>query len=100
MATHAENEFDTRLGSIRADIAALSKAVGGLAAEAGKTQAALARSMTHAASDAGANAMRLGLGTAKGGVAVVERQILRNPLLAILVASGIGILIGLYNSHR
>jgi ElaB/YqjD/DUF883 family membrane-anchored ribosome-binding protein len=109
MATHPEKDLQTDIEAIRADIAALTDTVGKLASEAVKAQAAFAKDAKKAAKAAGAvggemweEAQQLGADgfdvatdAAHVGMASLENQIKRNPVNAVLIALGVGFLVGL-----
>ena len=109
MATTPEKDLQHDIEAIRADIAALTDAVGKLASEAVKAQAAIAKDMKKAAKNAGhvgaemwEDTVQLGSDTADAaadaahaGMATLESQIKRNPMSAVLVALGIGFVVGL-----
>ena len=109
MATNPEKDLQNDMEAIRADIAALTDTVGKLASEAVKAQAAIAKNVKKAAKSAGAvgeemweEAQQLGSDTADAaadaahaGMASLENQIKRNPVNAVLIALGVGFLVGL-----
>jgi ElaB/YqjD/DUF883 family membrane-anchored ribosome-binding protein len=113
MATNPEKDFQTDIEAIRADIAALTDTVGKLAAEALKAKSALGGNVKSAARNAGKvgeelweETQQLGADTADAafdaagaGVASLETQIRRNPMSAVLVALGVGFLLGIVG-HR
>ena len=109
MATHPEKDLQSDVEALRADIAALTDTVGKLASEAVKAQAAFAKDAKKAAKAAGAvggemwdETMQLGSDAvdtvgdaAHVGMASLENQIKRNPVNAVLIALGVGFLVGL-----
>lgn len=109
MASTPDKDFQNDLAAIRADIAALSDSVGKLAAEAAKAQAAMAKTMKKAARSAAGDvedmwdeAVHLGRDTtdatrdaARAVESSIEGQIKRNPVGAVLVALGIGFVVGI-----
>ncbi len=109
MATAPERDLEKDVEAIRADIAALTDTVGKLAAEAVKAQAAFGKSAKAAAKGAarvgeemwdetkqlGADASDAANDAVQAGVASLESQIKRNPVNAVLVALGIGFIVGL-----
>jgi ElaB/YqjD/DUF883 family membrane-anchored ribosome-binding protein len=108
-----EKDFQDDISAIRADIAALTDTVGKLAAEASKAQAAFAKDVKKAAKSAGRigseaweEAAQLGADTAEAagdaaqaGMASLEKQIRQKPFNAVLIALGIGFVVGLLG-HR
>jgi ElaB/YqjD/DUF883 family membrane-anchored ribosome-binding protein len=108
MAT-PEKDFQNDIETLRADIAALTETVSKLAGEASKAQAAMAKSMRKAAKGAAGigeeawdEAVNLGHDAAEAardatqaGVSSLENQIRANPLNAVLVALGVGFIVGL-----
>jgi ElaB/YqjD/DUF883 family membrane-anchored ribosome-binding protein len=109
MAT-PEKEFQSDVETLKADIAALTETVGKLAGEASKAQAAMGKTMRKAArgaanvgEEAWDEAVNLGQDAADAarnatyaGVSSLERQIKANPLNAVLLALGVGFVIGLF----
>jgi ElaB/YqjD/DUF883 family membrane-anchored ribosome-binding protein len=109
MATSPEKDFQHDLEALRADIAALTDTVGKLAAEAVKAQAAFAKDARNAAKAAGRvgeemweEAQQLGADSveaagdaAQAGIASLESQIKRSPVSAVLIALGIGFVVGI-----
>ena len=109
MATHPEKDLQSDVEALRADIAALTDTVGKLASEAVKAQAAFTKDAKKAAKAAGAvggemwdETMQLGSDAADAvgdaahvGMASLENQIKRNPVNAVLIALGVGFLVGL-----
>jgi ElaB/YqjD/DUF883 family membrane-anchored ribosome-binding protein len=108
-----EKDFQDDIAAIRADIAALTDTVGKLASEAAKAQATIAKDVKKAAKTAGRigseaweETAQLGADTAEAasdaaqaGVASLESQIRQKPLNAVLIALGIGFVVGLLG-HR
>ena len=108
MATTPEKDLQTDLEAIRADIAALSESVGKLANEASKAQAAMAKTVRKAAKGAAGvgeemwdEAAHLGHDTAEAaadaahaGMSNLEKQIKQNPVSSVLIALGIGFVVG------
>ena len=105
------NEHDLRkdLEALRADISGLTDTVGKLATEAGKAQAAMAKTVKRAVKNAAgvgeeiwdevaemgedtANAARH---AAQAGATALENEIKRNPLLSVLIALGAGLVVGM-----
>jgi ElaB/YqjD/DUF883 family membrane-anchored ribosome-binding protein len=113
MASTMEKDLQKDLDALRADIRTLTDTVGKLAAEAVHTQETIARTVRRAAgrvADAGEDfvdeAAHLGkeaagaaTDAAEVGLSAVEREIKRNPVGAVLVALGIGFLVGMIG-HR
>ena len=109
MATNPEKEFQDDISALRADMAALTDTVGKLASEAAKAQAAFAKDVKKAAKSAGrvgeeaweetvqlgADARDAAADAAQAGMASLERQIREKPINAVLIALGIGFLVGL-----
>ena len=109
MATHPEKDLQSDIEAIRADIAALTDTVGKLASEAVKAQAAFTKDAKRAAKAAGrvgeemweeaqqlgSNGMDAATDAAHAGVASLEAQIKRSPVSAVLIALGIGFVVGL-----
>ena len=108
-----EKDFQNDLEAIRADIAALTDTVGKLASEATKAQAAMAKTMKKAAKNAagdveemweeaaqlGQDAADAARDAAQVGVSTIEQQIKKNPVGAVMVALGIGFVVGILG-HR
>jgi ElaB/YqjD/DUF883 family membrane-anchored ribosome-binding protein len=108
MAT-PEKDLQTDIDAIRKDIAALTDTVGKLASEALKAQAAMAkdakraaRAASHLGEEMWEEAQQLGADTfdaagdaAQAGMASLESQIKRSPVSAVLIALGIGFVVGL-----
>jgi ElaB/YqjD/DUF883 family membrane-anchored ribosome-binding protein len=113
MASTTEKDLEKDLEAIRADIRALSDTVGKLASEAAKTQETITRTVrkaAHRVADAGEDfvgeAAHLGreardaaADAAEVSLSAVEREIKRNPVGAVLVALGVGFLVGIIG-HR
>lgn len=109
MSSNPERDFQKDVEAIRADIAALTDTVGKLATEAVKAQAAFGKNMKAAAKSAsrvgeemweetqqlGADAAEAAGDAAQAGVASLEAQIKRNPMSAVLIALGIGFVVGI-----
>ena len=109
MATSPESDFHKDLAAIRADIAALTDTIGKLAAEATTAQAAIKKDVRKAAKNAGhvgeemwEETVQLGSDTADAAadaahasMASLETQIKRNPVSAVLIALGIGFVVGI-----
>jgi ElaB/YqjD/DUF883 family membrane-anchored ribosome-binding protein len=101
------------LEAIRADIEALGDTIGKLAAEATRTRSRMAADVRRAArtaTDAGEDILEetkhLGRDAAEAasdaadlGLSTIEKEIKRSPVGAVLVALGIGFLIGIIG-HR
>src|SRR3990172_4236481 len=99
MAT-TEKDLQKDLEAIRADIAALTQAVGRLAADTADMRAAMKKSVSGAARDAGeagerlfSDAIKLGGDTAgaaadaaRAGMSSLEAEIKRNPISPLLTA--------------
>lgn len=113
MAASPEKDFQNDLDALRADIAALSDTVGKLASEAVKAQAAFAKDARKAAKAAGkvgaemwdetqqlgADSYDAAADAAQAGMATLENQIKRSPVSAVLIALGIGFVIGLIGTR-
>jgi len=109
LAANPEKDFQEDITALRADIAALTDTVGKLAAEAAKAQSAFAKDVKKAAKGAarvgeeawdetvqlGADARDAAVDAAGAGMATIERQIREKPINAVLIALGIGFLVGL-----
>ena len=109
MPTTPERDLQKDIEAIRADIAALTDTVGKLANEAIKAQAAFGKNAKAAARGAsrvgeemweetqqlGADAAEAAADAAQAGVASLESQIKRNPMSAVLIALGIGFVVGI-----
>jgi ElaB/YqjD/DUF883 family membrane-anchored ribosome-binding protein len=109
MATSPDKDFQNDIESLRSDIAALTDTVGKLASEAVKAQAAFAKDARKAAKAAGKvgeemweEAQQLGADgldaagdAAQAGIASLESQIKRSPMSAVLIALGIGFVVGI-----
>ena len=103
-----EKDLQKDLEAVRADIAALTQAVGRLGADTADMRAALTRNISGTGKDAGeagerlvSDAMKLGGDTAEAaadaarvGMSSLEAEIKRNPISAVLTALGIGFVIG------
>jgi ElaB/YqjD/DUF883 family membrane-anchored ribosome-binding protein len=101
MAASTEPDVATQLDTIRADIAALTKAVSQLAAQTSGIKTSLGERIGSAAKSAVSEAERIGdeaiHGAAHGAkVAVydIEAEIARNPLTAVLISLGLGFVLG------
>jgi ElaB/YqjD/DUF883 family membrane-anchored ribosome-binding protein len=108
-----EKDFQDDLAAIRADIAALTDTVGKLGNEALKAQAAFAKDAKKAAKRAsglgeemweeaqqlGSDAAGAAGDAAQAGMATLERQIKQSPVSAVLIALGIGFLVGILGSR-
>jgi ElaB/YqjD/DUF883 family membrane-anchored ribosome-binding protein len=109
MTTSAEKDFQKDIEALRADISALTDTVGKLATEAVKAQKAFGGGMKSAAKGAskvgeefweetqqlGADAAEAASDAAQAGVASLEGQIRRNPMSAVLIALGVGFVVGI-----
>lgn len=101
----AEKELSEHLATIRADIAALSDTVAQLVHDTAGIQANLRRKVReaahageeflHRAEHMGEEALHAAARSAGAAVHNVEHTIERNPLTAVLVALGFGVVIGL-----
>jgi ElaB/YqjD/DUF883 family membrane-anchored ribosome-binding protein len=110
---NAEKDFQDDLAAIRADISVLTDTVGKLASEAVKAQAAFTKDAKKTAKRVGglgeemwAETQQLGSDTAEAagdaaqaGMATLERQIKQNPVSAVLIALGIGFIVGIVGSR-
>ena len=108
-----EKDFQDDIAALRADIAALTDTVGKLASEAVKAQTAFARDAKKAAKAAGrlgeeaweeaqqlsADGMDAAADAAQAGIATLETQIKRNPVSSVLIALGVGFLVGILGSR-
>jgi ElaB/YqjD/DUF883 family membrane-anchored ribosome-binding protein len=108
MAT-PEKDFQNDIETLKADIAALTDTVGKLANEASKAQAAMGKTMRKAAKGAanigeeawdeavnfGHDAADAARDATQAGVSSLEKQIRANPLNAVLLALGVGFVVGL-----
>jgi ElaB/YqjD/DUF883 family membrane-anchored ribosome-binding protein len=102
MAATTEKDLQKDLDALRADIQALSDTVGKLATEAAKTQASVAKSVRHAGEEIAAEARHLGKDAidtagdvAEFSLSAIEKEIKQNPVGAVLIALGIGFLVGI-----
>jgi len=109
MATTSEKDFQDDLKALRADIAALTDTVGNLASQATRAEAGVTKSVKKAAKGAigtgedlldegvelGHDAARAATSGARAGVSSLEHQIEQNPMNAVLIALGIGFVVGL-----
>jgi ElaB/YqjD/DUF883 family membrane-anchored ribosome-binding protein len=108
MVSTPEKDFQNDLAAIRADVAALADTVGKLAVEAGKAQAAMTKTVRQTARKAvngghdiwdetsalGHDTAEAAVDAAHAGISSIEKEIKRNPVGAVLVALGIGFLVG------
>jgi ElaB/YqjD/DUF883 family membrane-anchored ribosome-binding protein len=108
LATNPDKDLNDDLAAVRADVAALSDTVSKLAAEALKAQAAFAKDVKKAAQAAGRvgeeawdETMQLGsdaaetvTDAAQAGMDSLENQIRQKPFNAVLIALGIGFVVG------
>lgn len=108
-----EKDFQDDIAALRADIAALTDTVGKLASEALKAQAAFTKDAKKAAKAAGriggeaweeaqqlgADGMDAAADAAQAGIATLEGQIKRNPVSSVLIALGVGFLVGILGSR-
>jgi len=113
MASTMEKDLHKDIDAIRADIQTLSDTVGKLAAEAARTQETIAKTVRKAAgrvagageefvdeaAHLGKEAAGAATDAAEVSIAAVEREIKRNPVGAVLVALGVGFLVGMIG-HR
>jgi ElaB/YqjD/DUF883 family membrane-anchored ribosome-binding protein len=102
MAATPEKDLQKDLDALRADMQALSDTVGKLATEAARHQASMAKTVRHAGEELAAEARHLGTDAAEaaGDVAefslsAVEKEIKKNPVSSVLVALGVGFLVGI-----
>ena len=109
MATTPEKDFQDDLKALRADIAALTDTVGSLASQATRAEADVTKRVKKAAKGAigtgedmldegvelGHDAARAATSGARAGVSSLEHQIEKNPMNAVLIALGIGFVVGL-----
>jgi ElaB/YqjD/DUF883 family membrane-anchored ribosome-binding protein len=109
MVTAPEKDFQDDLKALRADIAALTATVGDLASQASRAEADVTKRVKKAAKGAigageemldeglelGHDAARAATSGARAGVASLEHQIEKNPMNAVLIALGIGFVVGL-----
>jgi ElaB/YqjD/DUF883 family membrane-anchored ribosome-binding protein len=109
MVTTPEKDFQKDLEALRADIAALTDTVGTLATQAAKAEAALAKNLKKAAKDAvgsgediwdegihlGHDAAKAAVDGARASASSLEHQIAKNPMNAVLIALGIGFIVGI-----
>jgi ElaB/YqjD/DUF883 family membrane-anchored ribosome-binding protein len=110
MAATPEKDFQTDLEAIRADIAALTENVGKLSTEVSKAQTAMAKTMKKAAkasatigakmwdeaADLGHDSAEAVVDVAHAGVSNLEKQIKQNPVSSVLLALGIGFVLGIF----
>ena len=113
MVTTPETDFQKDLAALRADIAALTNTVGTLATQASRAEAAIAKNLKRAAKDAvgagediwdegihlGQDAAKAAVDGARAGASTLEHQIVKNPMNAVLIALGIGFIVGIV-SHK
>ena len=109
MVTTPEKDFQKDLEALRADIAALTDTVGSLAAQAAKAEAAISKNVKKAVKGAagtsgeiwdegvqlGHDSAQAAVDGAQAGVAGLEQQIRKNPMNAVLIALGVGFLVGI-----
>lgn len=114
MAANPRKDFHTDLAAIRSDIAELTESVGRLANETAKAQVAMAATVKKAANGmAGVGeemwdeATHLGRDSALAasdaahtGVSNIGKRIKANPLSSVLIALGVGFLVGIIGVKR
>ncbi len=111
MATTSEKELNDNLDRIRSDIASLTESVRTLMADSAGIQSALksklnataknaatmGENLLHEAEEMGAEAFHAAQRQASMAVNTVEGQIKQNPLAAVVIALGVGFVLGLFN---
>ena len=111
MATPTDKELSDNLDKIRADIASLTASVKTLMADSAGIQSALkdkvgntarhaanvGERMVSEAGDFGAEALEAAQKQATQAVNSVEGQIRQNPFVAVMIAAGVGLALGLLN---
>jgi ElaB/YqjD/DUF883 family membrane-anchored ribosome-binding protein len=107
MAAITDKDIAERLEAIRDEVTALSETVSELASHTAGIHASLrdrlrsaARSAVGEAEKLGDEAMRAAARGANVAMTDIEAEIARNPLIAALVALGLGVAIGLHFSHK
>jgi ElaB/YqjD/DUF883 family membrane-anchored ribosome-binding protein len=94
---NVEQEFDSLradFGKVRADLVALTEALGGLTGQDAKDCVAKLRSLAEADADSH-RAAATGLGArGQDAMACVGRQISERPLASVLICFGLGLVIG------
>lgn len=98
MATrNLDQELDTLradLGKIREDIAALTRTLGDTAAAEVKAGGARLNEAAHAAKERAQRLADSARAQGEEGIAALEQRIEQNPITSILVAFGVGLVIG------
>ena len=98
MATrNLDQELDTLradLGKIRDDIAALTRTLGDAAAAEAKAGGARLNEAAHAAKDHAQRFADSARAQGEEGIAALEQRIEQNPFSSILIAFGVGLVIG------
>lgn len=111
MATPTDKELSDNLDKIRADIASLTDSVKMLMADSAGIQSALRDKMNNTARHAanvgervlneagefGAEALHMAQRQAGQAVDSVEGHIRQNPFAAVMIAAGVGFVLGLFN---
>ena len=104
-----EKEFQKDIEAMRADLAALVNTVSALATRTSKAEAAVSKNVKKTAKEAagagedlleeglqlGRDAGKAAMDAPAAGLAMIENEIKRNPLNAVLIALGIGFIAGL-----
>src|SRR5665213_3631012 len=104
-----ETDFRKDFDSLRADVAALTGTVGKLATVAEKAQVAMSKTVKRAVhnpagvgeeiwdevADLGNDSAKAARDAAHMGVSTLENEIKRNPLRSVLVALGVGFIVGM-----
>lgn len=98
MATrNLDQELDTLradLGKIRDDIAALTRTLGDTAAAEAKAGGARLNEAAHAAKERAQHFAESARAQGEEGIAALEQRIEQNPFTSVLVAFGVGLVIG------
>ncbi len=108
MVTTPEKDFQDDLKALRADIAALTATVGDFASQASRAEADVTKRVKKAAKGAigtgeemldegvelGHDAAKAAASGARAGASSLEHLIEKNPMNAILLALGIGLVVG------
>src|SRR5262249_50067528 len=93
-------DLNTDLAALRADLARLTDTVAAILRTQADTTGATVRGAVGDARDQLSQAASNAQDTAFGAAADLERRIERNPLAAVLIAAGIGIVLGMMSKSR
>jgi ElaB/YqjD/DUF883 family membrane-anchored ribosome-binding protein len=96
----AAGDVATDLAAVRADVASLSEAIAGLVRGRADAAGAAVKGAVGDARDQLSQAASRAQDSAFGAAADLERRIERDPLMAVLIAAGVGMAIGMMTKSR